>query len=53
MAFEETTGKIIEAAMKVHTALEPGLLESAYQACLLFNFHVERLGDGLKRMVNG
>lgn len=29
------TGKIIDAAMKVHTALGPGLLESAYEACLI------------------
>lgn len=28
------TGKILEAAMKVHSTLGPGLLESAYQACL-------------------
>jgi len=28
------TGKIIAAAMKVHTALGPGLLESAHHACL-------------------
>lgn len=28
------TGIIINAAMKVHTALGPGLLESAYEACL-------------------
>jgi len=31
----ELTRVIISAAMKVHTALGPGLLESAYQACLL------------------
>jgi GxxExxY protein len=30
------TGQIIEAALKVHTRLGPGLLESAYQACLAF-----------------
>jgi GxxExxY protein len=39
MALEEITGKIIEAAMRVHTALGPGLLESAYEACLLFELH--------------
>jgi GxxExxY protein len=30
------TGQIVDGAMKVHTALGPGLLESAYQACLAF-----------------
>jgi len=35
MDINQTTGKIIEAAMKVHSALGPGLLESAYEACLL------------------
>ena len=29
------TGAIIHSAMKVHSALGPGLLESAYEACLL------------------
>jgi len=32
---DEVGGKIITAAMKVHTAVGPGLLESAYEACLL------------------
>jgi GxxExxY protein len=31
----EISGKIIAAAMKVHTAIGPGLLESIYQTCLL------------------
>lgn len=35
MQTNEITGKILEAAYKVHTALGPGLLESAYQACLV------------------
>jgi PD-(D/E)XK nuclease superfamily len=29
------TGKIIGAAIDVHRALGPGLLESAYEACLI------------------
>jgi GxxExxY protein len=30
----DVSGQIIDAAIKVHTALGPGLLESAYEACL-------------------
>jgi GxxExxY protein len=32
----QVTGQIVDAAMKVHSALGPGLLESAYQGCLLY-----------------
>ncbi len=32
----QITDKIIGAAIKVHRALGPGLLESAYEACLAF-----------------
>ena len=31
---QELTGSIINASIKVHRALGPGLLESAYQLCL-------------------
>ena len=33
---DQTTRRIIGAAIRVHTGLGPGLLESAYQACLAF-----------------
>lgn len=32
----EITGKIVDAAMRVHTKLGPGLLESAYEAAMLY-----------------
>jgi GxxExxY protein len=38
------TGDIIGSAIKVHRALGPGLLESAYETCLVF----EILQHGLK-----
>ena len=34
MYFRDCTAKIIAAAIKVHSQLGPGLLESAYEACL-------------------
>ena len=45
MEINEITGFIIDSAMKVHTELGPGLLESAYEACLKYelrskNIHV-------------
>ena len=47
MTINEITGAIITAAMKVHSVLGPGLLESAYEACLAYELekmglHVER-----------
>lgn len=36
MDINDITGQIVDAAMKVHTALGPGLLESAYEACLTY-----------------
>ena len=39
MEINQISGQIVDAAMKVHSALGPGLLESAYEACLLFELH--------------
>ncbi len=36
----ELTQKVIGCAMKVHTALGPGLLESAYKECLWFELRM-------------
>jgi len=36
MELNEASGIIVDAAMKVHTILGPGLLESAYEACLKY-----------------
>ncbi len=44
MNIEEVASKIVSAAIKVHTALGPGLLESAYQKCMAY----ELVRDGSK-----
>ena len=36
MDIEEIARKIVNSAIKVHTALGPGLLESTYQKCLAY-----------------
>ncbi|MEN1680603.1 MAG: GxxExxY protein [Planctomycetota bacterium] len=36
MEINRVSGAIVDSAMKVHTHLGPGLLESAYEACLAF-----------------
>ncbi len=36
MGIEEVATTIVDAAVKVHKALGPGLLESAYQHCLTY-----------------
>jgi GxxExxY protein len=44
MATEEDIGRaIIGAAIKVHTVVGPGLLESAYEACLIYELEKLRL----------
>ncbi len=39
MELNQISGKIIECAIKVHRALGPGMLESAYEACLFYELH--------------
>ncbi|HWI70031.1 MAG TPA: GxxExxY protein [Nitrospiraceae bacterium] len=40
---EALTEQIIGAAIEVHRALGPGLLESAYEECLCHEFHLRRI----------
>ena len=37
------TGKIIGAAIEIHRALGPGLLESAYETCLIYALRLSKL----------
>ena len=36
LPINDITGQIVDAALKVHKALGPGLLESAYEVCLAY-----------------
>jgi GxxExxY protein len=36
MELNDITGQIVDSAIKIHSALGPGLLESAYEACLMY-----------------
>ncbi len=40
---QELTGQIIKAAIEVHRAIGPGLLGSAYQACLAREFSLQSI----------
>lgn len=44
MNVNELTGKVIGAAIEVHNALGPGLLESAYETCLCREFDLRQIG---------
>jgi len=39
----DLTGAVIASALRVHSTLGPGLLESAYHACLIYELGVRRL----------
>ncbi len=47
LRLNEISGMIISAAMKVHSALGPGMLESAYEACL--EYELTRRGLKVER----
>ncbi len=47
MKFAELTEKIIKAAMEVHSQLGPGLLESAYEECLVYE--LQKMGLSVER----
>jgi GxxExxY protein len=44
MTDNEITHEIIGAAIEVHKLLGPGLLESAYEACLRHEFAIRKIG---------
>ena len=43
MEINDVTGQIVDASIKVHTQLGPGLLESAYEACLAYELRRREL----------
>src|SRR5579862_1029793 len=43
MTIEEVGHAVIGAAMKIHTVIGPGLLESAYETCLRYELEKQRL----------
>ena len=49
MTENEIGDSIIASAIKIHTALGPGLLESAYETCLLYE--LEKLGLPVQQQV--
>jgi GxxExxY protein len=57
----EIARQFVDAAYKIHTKFGPGLLESAYEAMLVYElrkrgFRVETqkpIKDGITRVVNG
>ena len=46
---EKVGTEVVDAAFKVHVALGPGLLESAYERCL--SFELERRGHAVQRQL--
>jgi GxxExxY protein len=51
MHVNELTSSIIGAAIKVHRVLGPGLLESAYRACLAYELRKQGLHVDIERPI--
>jgi len=51
MEINQITHAVIGAAMEVHKALGPGLLEGEWSLGLLINFNVPVLRQGIRRIV--
>ncbi len=49
MEFDELSNRVIGCAIEVHKNLGPGLLESAYEACLAREFSLQ--GISFRRQV--
>ena len=49
LLYEELTDKIIKAAIEVHKILGPGLLESAYEEC--FVYELIKMGLSIKKQL--
>ena len=43
MTVNDVTGRVVDAAMRVHSVLGPGLLEGAYEACLAYELRTRGL----------
>ncbi len=51
MDVNDVSGDVVDAAMKVHSALGPGLLESAYEACLVHELRRRGHGVGVQEVL--
>ena len=49
LLYEELTERVIGSAIEVHRAIGPGLLESAYEECICYEFNLR--GISFKRQV--
>ena len=49
---KELTGKIISAAIEVHSTLGPGLLESVYEEALAYEFDLRKIYYERQKQIN-